>query len=272
VYAAEIFDAGDPLRSFGAVALTRFTRRYADMIVCCSLAVANQYAPARHGAIDVVYPPVSAAYACGDGRSFRARTRIDADEFCVACVGNISRGRGQDVLLRAIPEIRRQIPRTRCVIAGLPHARAVDIAYREQIDSLATQLGIEDAVSFVGQVREMADLYAASDVVVNPARFSEPFGRVAFEALMAGTPVVAAAVGGITELLCDGRNSLLFPREDSGRLAKGVVRLAQDRTLGKRLVAEAAASTLPRLNQVNTDKKMVDAVRRLVDRNSQGTR
>jgi D-inositol-3-phosphate glycosyltransferase len=158
------------------------------------------------------------------------------------------------------------------VIAGLPHARAVDIAYREQIDSLATQLGIEDAVSFVGQVREMADLYAASDVVVNPARFSEPFGRVAFEALMAGTPVVAAAVGGITELLCDGRNSLLFPREDSGRLAKGVVRLAQDRTLGKRLVAEAAASTLPRLNQVNTDKKMVDAVRRLVDRNSQGTR
>jgi glycosyltransferase involved in cell wall biosynthesis len=267
VYAAEIIDQagpGVPARIVGTPLLKAFTARYADAIVCCSNAVARQYEPHAVGAIETVYPPISLAYADGDGAAFRGRTGIAPDDYCVTCAGNISHGRGQDVLLRAIPEIRRHVPRARCLIAGQPHPRANDLAFERNLADLSRQLGVDDRVMFLGKVKGMADLYAASDVVVNPARVDEGFGRVAFEALMAGTPVVAASVGGLTELLRHDHNSLLFPREDVAALAKAVVRLARDAALGRRLVADARRQTLSEVDEVASNERFMAILRRLM--------
>ena len=65
-----------------------------------------------------------------------------------------------------------------------------------------------------GHSSDVADLYAAADVIVNPARFNEPFGRVPFEAAIAGKPAVVTRVGAIPELLRDGESALIVEPDD----------------------------------------------------------
>ena len=68
--------------------------------------------------------------------------------------------------------------------------------------------------------REVLPMLHASDVLVLPSRWDEPFGRVVVEALATGRPAVAAAVGGIPEILRGEFSGLLFPRGDAGALAE----------------------------------------------------
>ena len=107
----------------------------------------------------------------------------------IASVGYLTEGRGQDLLIRAMPEILAEHPDARCVIVGDPFPRPQDLAYRQHLVGLIAQLRLQDRVLLAGHVEDVADVYAAADVIVNPARFNEPFGRVPFEAAVAGQPV-----------------------------------------------------------------------------------
>ena len=91
---------------------------------------------------------------------------------------------------------------------------------------LATALGVADRVMFFApQPQErLADFYAAADVVLVPSR-SESFGLVALEAGRCGTPVVAAAVGGLPHVVADGATGLLVEGHDPGEHADAALRM-----------------------------------------------
>jgi GT2 family glycosyltransferase/glycosyltransferase involved in cell wall biosynthesis len=237
VYAAEIFTQqwkGDRLRLWGE-GLARATGALAGGLVCCSETVARQFPVRNRKPIAVAYPPIGREYARGDRDRGRARYGVDAADPCLLVVGNVSRGRGQDVALRALPSVRRNHPAARLLIVGAPHPRPVDIEYAGELRRRAEDLGVADAVVFADPTDAMADVYAAADVVLNPARFAEPFGRVAPEALMAGRPVVASRVGAIPEVLTDGVDGLLVPPDDPEALAAAVARLIEDAGLAESL-------------------------------------
>ncbi|MDP8908843.1 MAG: glycosyltransferase family 4 protein [Chloroflexota bacterium] len=239
VFVGEILDKGYVIsrgRRLGAAAMTWLTGALADGVVCCSDAVGRQFAPRRRRLLTTIYPGVDGTHADGDGARFRAQHGLGDADPCLAVVGNVTPARGQDVVIRALPALRAEFPRIRCVIAGVPHQRAGDLAYREELATLARRLGVDDVVSFVGLVDPIADLYAAADVVVNPVRVNESFGRVAVEALSAGCPVVAARVGAIPEVVRDGREALLFEAGDHEALGEAVARLWRDRRLREHLV------------------------------------
>jgi glycosyltransferase involved in cell wall biosynthesis len=90
-------------------------------------------------------------------------------------------------------------------------------------------------------------LLAAADVVVNPARFDEPFGRVPFEAAVAGTPAVVTLVGASGELFTDSETALVVEPEDPEAMAAAIVRLLGDEELAARLVAGAQVFARERL-------------------------
>jgi glycosyltransferase involved in cell wall biosynthesis len=92
----------------------------------------------------------------------------------------------------------------------------------------------------------MADLYAAADVVVNPARVSEAFGRVGAEALVAGRPVVASRVGAIPEVIRDGVDGLLVEPGDPGALTAAVTELMEDPARAAQLVESGRRRVLER--------------------------
>jgi glycosyltransferase involved in cell wall biosynthesis len=108
----------------------------------------------------------------------------------------------------------------RVLLAGLG---PFEQAYRSEV----TALGCDDVVRFLGFRRDVPDLIAAADLVVLPS-LAEAFGLVLAEALYIGTPVVATRVGGIPEIVDDGRDGLLVPAESSAALADTLAGLLND--------------------------------------------
>jgi glycosyltransferase involved in cell wall biosynthesis len=218
-----------------ARALLKNTAGPATMVIACSDLVAAQFGQADVR-VETVYPPI-ADRGPGDREGFRRRFGVTGERPCIAMAGNITRGRGQDLLLRAMPLVRAQLPGAHCLIAGDPFDRQRDLDYRLRLTNLSRELEIEDAVSFTGLVERVSDVYAASDVVVNPARIPESFGRVACEALLAGRPVVSTRVGAVAEVLAHRRSALLVEPDAPDQLAAALVELIEDRQLAEELVA-----------------------------------
>ena len=239
VYVGEIFAKGHVegrARALGGRLTARLCEALADRLVCCSETVAAQFP--RHGKAVTIYPGISEVYAHGDREGFRSHHGVEDADPLIAVVGNVGRARAQDLAVRALPAIRERLPGAQLMIAGLPHPRLADEQFATEVYDLVCELGLERSVLFTGFVARVGDVYAAADVVLNPARFNEPFGRVALEALVAGRPVVASSVGAIPEVLRDGRDALLVPRDEPQALADAVVRVVRDPALAERLVAE----------------------------------
>jgi glycosyltransferase involved in cell wall biosynthesis len=214
--------------------------RLADSIVACSEAVARQFGDSSK--VSTIHPGVEESYAAGSGSAFRLDHEIPKEAPLIACVGNLTRGRGQEVLLRALPALLARRPDLRCVIKGSPFPRRADHDFEVELHQLASELGVEGSVVWTSGSGPVADLYAAADAIVNPATtHPESFGRVAFEAGIAGTPAVCSRTGAIPELHTDGVTALLVPRWDAEALAAAVERLLDDPELGARLAAGAAA-------------------------------
>ena len=250
-------------RSLAAAATVRLTAALADAVVCCSETVAQQFAPMRKRLLTTIYPGVSGTYTGGDGARFRLLHGLTEADPCIAVIGNVTRARGQDLVIRALPRLREELPGVRCVIAGVPHRRSDDLAYRQELETLARRLGVEDAVAFVGLVDPIADLYAAADIVLNPARFNEAFGRVAIEAITAGCPVVAASVGATPEIVRDGKEALLFAAEDHEALGAAVLRLWRDSRLREELVRNGRRRVAAKFSEEVAVEAFGDVVERV---------
>jgi glycosyltransferase involved in cell wall biosynthesis len=196
--------------------------------------------------VTTIYPPIPDAYRDGDGAAFRQRHGIDPAAPCIVAVGNVTRGRGQDLLIEALPTIRSQVPGARCVVVGPTFARPKDIAFYRTLAALCRERQLADAVTFTGEETRIADAYAAASVVVNPARTPESFGRAACEALAAGRPVISTRVGAVPEALSDDGPARLVPPEDPAALAGAVIGILREPGLAERRVREDGPTVLRR--------------------------
>lgn len=176
--------------------------------------------PAR---IDVVHPGVDLeTFTPGDRNAARAALGLAADEQVVAFVGRIQPLKGPDVALRAAAKL----PGVRVLVAGGPSGSGLQAP--DGLVRLAADLGMSDRVTFLPpQSREqLVNVYRAADLVAVPS-YSESFGLVAVEAQACGTPVVAAAVGGLPVAVRDGVTGTLVDGHDDGDWAHAIGDLLQ---------------------------------------------
>lgn len=169
-------------------------------------------------AIDIAHPGVDLdVFRPGDRRAARAALGLPLDEHVVAFVGRIQPLKAPDILLRAAARLRR----VRIVVAGGPSGSG--LAAPDGLVRLAGELGITDRVTFLPpQSRaELARLFQAADLVAVPS-YSESFGLVAVEAQACGTPVVAAAVGGLPVAVRDGVSGTLVSGHDVDQWADAI--------------------------------------------------
>jgi D-inositol-3-phosphate glycosyltransferase len=177
-------------------------------------------------------------------RAARRRFGLPADAHVVAFVGRIQPLKAPDVLLRAAAELRAQDPETarKLVVAVCGGPSGSGLERPAALIELAADLGISDSVRFLPpQAGEaLVDLYRAADLVAVPSH-NESFGLVALEAQACGTPVVAAAVGGLITAVRDGVSGVLVDGHDPADWARAIGRLLRAPGERARFAHEAVA-------------------------------
>ena len=195
------------------------------------------------GRVEVVQPGVDlSVFAPRPMVAARERLGLPVDGDVLLFVGRIQPLKAPDVLLRAAAVLLEQQPerRRRMVVAIVGGPSGSGLEHPEALGELATSLGIADLVRFVPPVdREtLAQWYAAASVVCVPS-YSESFGLVALEAEASGTPVVAAAVGGLPTAVRHGVSGLLVDGHDPVAYAAAIGRILDEPGLRPALSAAA---------------------------------
>lgn len=221
-------------RSTGQLRLQRAALRCAHGIVANSAAMAahlrDQRVPAdkltviRNGLDLEAFRPAPA-------RPSRRRVMV---------VANLRPEKGYDVLIDAAAHVLRRFPDAsfECVGSG------------PELSSLQARLahhGIAEAFSFLGHRDDVASLLADADIFVLPSR-NESMPNSILEAMATALPVVASAVGGVPELIEDGRTGLLWPPGDPRALADRLCRVMSEPELGTRLGAAARREAAARFS------------------------
>ena len=118
---------------------------------------------------------------------------------------------------------------------------------RPELERLAAKLGVEDTVSFVGYMQDVTQVAAAADVaVLSSDNEGTPVSLI--EAAAAGRPAVATAVGGVPDVVADGKTGLLVPPGDHEALARAIRRLLEDPGMRKRMGGAARAHVRARFS------------------------
>jgi D-inositol-3-phosphate glycosyltransferase len=179
--------------------------------------------------VEVVHPGVDlAVFEPQDRGVARAALGLPADAHVLLFAGRIQPLKAPDVLLRAVRALLDRDPglRPRLVVPVVGGPSGSGLEHPESLAQLATSLDLSDMVRFVPPVAQsvLADWYAAATLVCVPS-YNESFGLVAVEAQAAGTPVVAAAVGGLTTVVRDGVSGLLVEGHDPADYARAMERI-----------------------------------------------
>jgi D-inositol-3-phosphate glycosyltransferase len=219
----------------------------AEVIGCCDAICASNPVEAEqiidfYGAdadrIELVAPGVDHAFfSPGDRGGARQALALD-DRPTMLFVGRVQPLKGLTVAIEALGRLHRAD--ARLVVIGGPSGEQ---GAREwaRAHALAGRLGLADRVRFVDPQphHALSSWYRAADVVVVPSR-SESFGLVALEAAACGTPVVAAAVGGLRTLVRHGETGFLVDGRDPADYARHVEAILDDPDLASAMGAAAA--------------------------------
>jgi D-inositol-3-phosphate glycosyltransferase len=224
---------------------------------------------AEPGRVEIVPPGVDhALFSPGDADE-RARARAwlgVGDASVLLFVGRIQPLKGADLALRCLAALDDR--NTVLLVVGGPSGGGGEVEL-QRLHALALELAVEDRMRFVPPQphQRLPVFYRAADACIVPSR-SESFGLVALEAAACGTPVVAAAVGGLKFLVEHGRTGFLVGSRDPAEFAAAVDLLLRDHELAARIGADAHAEsrryswsmTAGRLRRLYADLAAVEPV------------
>ena len=187
----------------------RAARRRPDLVICNSHYTADAIGAWLNGVRrEVVYAPVSPPG--GDGlvrTTVRRELGAGEGETVVLMASRLERWKGHAELLRSAASLRGL---WRIWVAGAPQ-RPHEATYERELRALADSLGIRNRVTFLGERRDVPQLFRAADVHCQPNITPEPFGLAFIEALYAAVPIVTSDLGGAREIVTPECGALVTP-------------------------------------------------------------
>jgi glycosyltransferase involved in cell wall biosynthesis len=168
----------------------------------------------------------------------RAELKLDPAAFVLICVGMIRPDKGQDHLMTALTLLKQRGLSPCCVVVGSATTECAD--YEAALYRQVQAAGLAEQVVFTGYRDDVSELMQAGDAVVIPS-LTEAQPRVAVQAFAVGKPVVASAVGGVPEIVTDGKTGWLVPPADPERLAAAIARVINEPEAAALVAANARA-------------------------------
>lgn len=209
------------------ILLERWAARFTERILTLTDAEAGQHLALRVGrpgqflTIPSGVDLARVRAAAGRGPQVRRDMGLEAGTPLVGAVSRLAPVKGIAHLVGAMPEILRRCPGAHLLLAG-------DGEERPALEAQAADLGVASRVHFLGFREDVEAVIAALDVFVLPS-LNEGMGRVLVAAMALGVPVVATRVGGVPEVVEDGRQGLLVPAADPAALAMAIAAVLGDR-------------------------------------------
>jgi len=152
----------------------------------------------------------------------------------IVCVSRLMSRKGQDELIRALPEIHKTAPATSLIIVG-------EGSYRKEIEKLISKFGLADFVHLTGKVsqKDLSKWYAAGDIFAMPCRTRlggwdvEGLGIVFLEGSATGLPVVVGDSGGAVDAVIDGKTGFLVDGRNTDEIAQRLAYLIANPDIAK---------------------------------------
>jgi glycosyltransferase involved in cell wall biosynthesis len=188
-----------------------------------------------------------------DRDAVRAELGLPNGAPVLSLVGQITPWKGQEEAVRALALVRRRHARAMLLIVGetkfvASATRYDNRAYLQRLHETTAELGLRDAVRFLGEREDVPEILRASDVALSPS-WDEPFGRAVVEAMAMGVPTVATSVGGPSEIVHDGVDGMLLAPRRPDTWASAIDRLLDDADLRRAMGAAGRRAVLARFDQ-----------------------
>jgi len=206
--------------------------------------------------------------ATGDRAARRAVIGLRPGDRALGVIAQLTPWKGQDDAIEALALVRRRHPQARLILIGEAKFLARDTrfdnkAFEATLVRRARELGVLDAVTFLGERPDIPELVHALDVVLVPS-WEEPFGRSVIEGMAMERAVLATDVGGPREIIDNGETGLLASPKDPAAWAAQIDRLLDDEELRTRIGRAARASLVGRFDAGTHVRVMVGAYRELL--------
>jgi len=222
-----------PLKTRFFTALDRVAALLTDRILCLSRMEVMEYLQAGIGSLrqySVLHNGIDIAEMEKrrlDSLQMRERLGLRQEDFICVTVGRLVPVKGYSFLIHAMGKLSQTVPNVKLLIAG-------DGSERESLERQVLNLGLEDRVLFLGLREDIPEILSCGDLFLLSS-VNEGFGLVLLEAMAFKLPIIATRVGGVPEVVEDGKTGLLIPSEDPEAFVSAVLRIYRNREWGRDL-------------------------------------
>jgi glycosyltransferase involved in cell wall biosynthesis len=166
--------------------------------------------------IEVLYNGIDPSKFKGDFKDSGARQQfgVTPEDYLIGVVARLEEQKGHMILFGALKRLIPDFPQIKVLVVG-------DGTLRPVLEAKVTEMGLSEQVLFVGTRKDIPAILAALDLFILPSLW-EGFSLAILEALAMGTPVIATAVGGASEVICSGYDGLLIPPGEESSLVAAV--------------------------------------------------
>jgi glycosyltransferase involved in cell wall biosynthesis len=172
----------------------------------------------------------------GAGPSLAQELRLNPDNLNIIVLGEVCPRKGTAYLLEAMAKMQAAVPKVSVYLVG-DNSAPEHQEYRKHLHDVVARRRL-DNIHFTGWRRDCCEILALMDLLVLPST-DEGVPKAILEAMALGKPVVASRIGGIPEVVLEGKTGLLVAPQDSDELAQAIITLAQDSELRQKMGALA---------------------------------
>ncbi|MCD4785649.1 MAG: glycosyltransferase [Candidatus Eremiobacteraeota bacterium] len=183
--------------------------------------------------------------------SFREEMGFSDSNILIGCIGRLIKDKGQDFVIKAMPEVFEKFPSAKLVLVGSGEER-------ECFENIAKNLEISDKVIFTGIRHDIPRILDSLDVALVPSVWNDPCPISVLEAMYAEVPLIATRVGGIPEEIDDGVTGVIVPPGDAEAIEKSILKLLDSPDKAKEMAKSARQKVIENFTLEGMCKSALD--------------